>query len=187
MIRRVTETKVLSQAYNRIFKSLNPFSPAVQIEVPVRRVLYPTYGYHLDANQYQALTKALIDCGEKEFYISILEYERKYNGPFTEGDHWVCELSNYLEYAELPIVLENALYSTNGMWGILISHELHALLACHPRFWEAFRKYYPNWKQDQDRFVEEWKYNHNTYGSDISWLDDFLDSLTDTMQGKTDE
>jgi hypothetical protein len=184
MIKRVTDTRLLSQAFDHIFKTLDPFTQAAQPDVPVRRVLYPTFGYHLDANQYEALTGALFDCGEQEFFISIVEYELKYNGPFTAGDHWICESPSYTEYTNLPLVLENALYSINGLWGILVSHENHALMACHTSFWDVFQKYYPDWEQDQKRFVEYWKYNQNAYGSDISWLQDFLDSLTPPATGK---
>ena len=185
MIKRATDTGLLSQAFDHIFKTLDPFAPAAQPDVPIRRVLYPTFNYHLDANQYKAMIRALLDCGEQEFFISIVEHELKYNDPFTAGEHWICESSSYTEYTDLPLVLENALYSTNGLWGILVSHESHALLACHPSFWGVFQKHYPDWEQDQRRFVEYWQCNQKVYGSDISWLQDFLDSLMPCGKGSS--
>ncbi len=151
MIKSIIDTTLLREAYQRVFRLRDPFTPAGQPEMPVKVVLFPTDNYHLTAEQFRALTGALLDCGEREFFISEIEVEPD---PFDTGDHWVCEEPSFSEYTNLLIVIENALYSSSGSWGILLSHELHALLARHPSFQDAPKKRYQNWKKDQNELLE---------------------------------
>lgn len=178
MIKSITDTTRLHEAYHRVFRSRDPFTPAGQPEMPVRVILFPTDNYRLTAEQFRALTNTLLDCGEREFFVSEIEVEPD---PFDAGDHWICEEPSFSEYTDLLIVIENALYSSSGSWGILLSHELHALLVCRQSFWDAFKKRYPNWKRDQDEFIESWQYNEKELGSDVKWLKPFLAHLTQTV------
>jgi hypothetical protein len=178
MIKRVTETTLLNQAFYRVFRSTDPFAPAGRLEMPIRIVLYPTYGYHLNADQFQALADTLSDCGEPDFFMSLIEVEPD---PFATEYNWVCEVPSLSEYMDLPLPAENGLYSMNGLWGILVSHEDHALLVCHSLFWHAFQQRYPNWKQDQEKFIQAWYRNEKELGSDVQWLREFLAHLSQSV------
>ena len=175
MIRPTTDTERLREAFYRVFKSRDPFSPAGRNEFPVRVVLYETDMYGLEEKQFAALMGAIHECGEREFFISMVETEAD---PFRldtwnkgEHAHWVCEEPvTFEEYVKLNLFIENAIYSSSGAWGVLLSHELHALLVCQQSFWEAFAKRYPNWKQDLEQFVELWRYHEKERGIDVSWL-----------------
>lgn len=174
MIKRATDIKELRQAFYSVFKSRDPFEPAWQVDLPIKIVLFPTDSYHLTFGQFQALIGALLSCGERKFFISEIEGE---SDPFDTGYHWVCEEPNFTEYTNLTVGIENSIYSLSCSWGILLSQELHALLVCDYSFWNAFQKQYPNWGQDREEFIKYWSDNEKAYGSDISWLQDFLDSL----------
>lgn len=165
----------LKKIYNKVFDSYDPFAPAVSTMFSVKAVLFPTDSYHLTLEQFGALIHALSIQRENEFYISEIEYSLD---PFIKGEHWFCSQLRFEEYTNLPIGVENAVYSTNGNWGIVLSHELHALLVCHKPFWDAFRKKYTNWKNDKIEFLNYWD-GIKSEGVNINWLPDFLDNIID--------
>lgn len=183
MIEPTTNTKRLREAFYRIFKSRDPFEPTSQEAFPLRVVLYPTDVYYLTGEQFGALMGALHDCGEREFFVSMVESEPEArNWNTDENRHWVCKEPSFDEYMNIELFLENAIYSSSGSWGILISHEHHALLVCHSSFWKAFQKRYPNWEQDQIEFINNWYTNEKETGCDIGWLNPFLAHLKPNFQ-----
>jgi len=179
MIKQADKPSLLSQIFHYVFRSYNPFTSAGQLNMPVRIVLYPTYGYYLNSEQFQALTSTLNDCGEQEFFISEVEAEPD---PFVTSYHWVCKSPSFSEYMNLSLSTENALYSANGLWGILVSHEDHALLVCQPNFARFFQAHYSHWKQDLEKFVQNWQQNEKELGSDIRWLEEFLNHLSPPIE-----
>lgn len=182
MIKQTNDTARLREAFYRVFRSRDPFSAAGHEELPVRVVLYPTYGYYLETQQFQALIGALHDCGEREFFISMVEAEPEpRNWDSKEFTHWVCEKPTLEEYMSIGVFIENALYSPSGSWGILLSHEDHALLVCQPSFWDAFQSRYPNWRQDLEQFIELWRFHEKERDVDVGWLEPLLDHLTPTL------
>lgn len=172
MIEQVNDVFNLEKIYSRIFRSADPFSRAGQPNLPSTVVIYPTNGYYLTKLQFDAMMYANKTIGSSEFFVSQVEHS--YHNPFVEGEHWKCVNPSFEEYYEISIGLENAVYSTSASWGILISHEDHALLVSNLEFWEAFKSRYPDWGKDYFTFLENWK-NLNV---DNSWLEDFLAGLT---------
>lgn len=181
MIKPVTDLNALKKAFSNIFTSANPFEAAATSELSARVVLYPTNLYYLDEEQFRALMAAITILDEAKFYISFTELK---DAPFTAGGpkgeiaNWECEKLTYEEYLSIDLFMENAIYSASGTWGILLSHELHALFVSSDGFWNNFSKNYRNWKRDIQDFVklwERWKVNR---GVDISWLPTLLNHLT---------
>jgi hypothetical protein len=180
MISTAIDIARLREVFFRIFNSRNPFEPAGQEDFAVRAILFPTDVYYLDSSQFQALMGAMRDCGENFFFLSMVESEPdSRNWAVDESIHWLCEEPTYEEYRNVDIYIENALYSSDGKWGILISHEQHALLVCYPSFWDAFRSQYPSWENDKDKFIESWHLNEKETGCNIEWLNPFLAHLTE--------
>ncbi|MBI1762687.1 MAG: hypothetical protein HYR56_14730 [Acidobacteria bacterium] len=175
MLTKATDIAKMREAFYASFCSRNPFEPSGNLDMPHRIILYPTYGYHLAENQFQAVVEASLACGEESFLISEVEYQPD---PFVTGQHWVCKGLTFDEYLNLPLSVENALYSLNGEWGILVSHEDHALLVSRFSFWEHFQRKYPQWKDDHEKFIEFWRQNVREYGSDVGWLKIFLAHLS---------
>jgi hypothetical protein len=182
MIEPVTDIAPLREAFYKVFSSRSPFDPAGRDEFSVKAVLYPTYGSHLEVKQFQALTRALADCGEHEFYISMVEWEPERRvWDVEENSHWLCWQSTLEEYKGAEIYLENALYSTRGSWGVLLSHEDHALLVCHDELWESFENCYPDWRKDYAEFINYWK-EVESEGVNVDWLKSFLSHLTKSLE-----
>lgn len=183
MIKSANDLERLRKAFYCVFHSRNPFSPAGGEELMTKTILYETDLYYLNFEQFQALIGAVRASGEQEFFISMVETEAD---PFSlntwnenESAHWICEEPvRFEEYRGLNLFIENAIYSSNGTWGFLLSHEFHALLVCQPQFWDAFRAQYPNWQRDLKDFAENWRHFERERGVATKWLQPLLDHLT---------
>lgn len=145
--------------------------------------MYPTSVYYLEAEQFLDLMAALRERGEQEFYISMIESEPEQRVWGTsEKSHWLCRTPTLEEYEKLDLFIENALYSVNGSWGVLISHEHYALLVCDSELWESFQKYYPAWQKDYTEFIDYWKEVESGGVKVSQWLNPFLAHLTKSPQ-----
>jgi len=172
MVELISYAKNLEKLYYKVFRSTDPFVDAGQPILPIKAVIYPTYGYHLKEQQFEALKGANKAIGSIEFFISQIEHYPA--NPFVVGEHWKCIDPSFEEYNETSIALENAIYSADGSWGFLISHEDHALIVSDLEFWEAFKKLYSDLREDYYLFLNYWK----QVNEGKSWLDHFLASLT---------
>jgi hypothetical protein len=172
MIVQEYNTSVLKKVYSKIFRSTDPFFDAGQSNYPIKAVIYPTYGYYLTKDQFDALMYANKSIGSNEFFISEIEYRPQ--DPFIVGNHWKCINPSFEEYYQISIAIENAVYSVDAAWGFLISHEDHALLVSTVEFWDVFKKKYSSWMEDYNAFLVYW--NNVEVGK--IWLKDFLNGLT---------
>lgn len=164
----------LEEILKKVFIVYDPYKPEVSENLSVKTVLFPTDSYHLDESQFQALLAAIETTNEQRFYVS--EIERKPD-PFKRGDHWLCHRPNFQDYTHLPIGVWYAIYSSDGNWGLLLSDELHALLACDESFWSEFSKHYPYAERDKAEFLKYWAhYQKEDTRSD--WLQELLNLLT---------
>lgn len=174
MILRLTENlSDCEQTFKTVFGSFDPFEPIVHEGFPIRKVLFPTESYHLDHKQFGALLAATASREEKKFYVSEIE---SMPSPFVKGSHWFCDDPSFSDYTHLPIGVENAIYSLDGTWGFLLSHELHAFLACDEDFWSNFEVVYPNWRNDEAEFIDYWR-EAKSEGTKTDWLPNFLGLL----------
>lgn len=164
-------------AFDRIFTDTDPFKPAIRNDVAIRTILYPTVPYFLSAGQYQALTNALSSSRHAEFYVLQTEIDAMSSGSLVESGQWLVKDLSYEEYLKLDLFVENALISADGEWGILLSHESHAVFASSKRFWDSFSARYDN-SGDKKAFIGLWENLSKTRGVDISWLAGLLSSLT---------
>ncbi len=166
-ISNAKEIKKVEEIFFRIFKNKDPFGEMFQENIVKRMILCPIDGYYLNKNQYSAILEALKVNGERRFVISIIE---GYN-----NESWLVETNtSYNEYLQLPVYLENAIFSTQGDWGLMISHEEYAVLGGDELFISDFLSTYSNPDEDIINFVEMWNYNKEKYKSDLNWLDVFF-------------
>lgn len=162
------ETKDLSairSAWEQVFCSNDPFVWPFRPRFMSGRIFYPTDGYHLTKLQFQAVGEALKQTGETGFFLSVVESEGL---SFLDRGwgHWVCESPSYEEYTQMPLTLENAIYSREGRWGVLISHEMHAVIAGSAEFMAALSGQYREWSNDLRLLRQAWSGNPNA-----GWLE----------------
>lgn len=168
------ETNWLKQCYEKIFSNYDPFAPVFATELlSVRVVLFPTDSYHLTESQFQAISAAIETREDRRFYISEIGWSAD---SFQKGHHYLCFRPSFGRYTRLGIGVENAIYGADGSWGILLSDELHAFLACDERFWKEFSKHYPDVKTDRAEFLDYWEHYKKEDTYDV-WLRRFLSLL----------
>jgi len=163
---------VIRAAWRRVFSANDAFSWPFRETIEVGRVFYPSDGCHLTRGQYSALVDAIQCAGETGFLLSVVESEGL---SFLDRDwgHWSCDLPSYGEYSALNLTLENALYSKDGHWGVLISHEMHALVGGTETFMTALDDRYRGWGDDLRMLREAWSDNPNS-----DWLESTLSRVT---------
>lgn len=179
IISRKENVAVLKDDFSKIFSYRNPFGKMFATSILDKVLLCPINGYCLSRKQLSALILTAQMLGESSYYLSEIEgnkaFEKNDDSSAYDFGHWELGIStSYDEYEKLRIPIENALYSKNGKWGVIISHEDFAVLGGTSEFVTLFKKNYPEWQQDTKNFIEMWNSNKEHYGSDISWIPDFL-------------
>ncbi|MDD4402738.1 MAG: hypothetical protein PHI24_13010 [Desulfitobacteriaceae bacterium] len=188
MIRALLESSFdrIKKAYFKIFSGNSPFEYCFRKEIEKAKLLYPVDGYYLTQEQYIALMLTISNLYiDEEVIISEIETESigdifKQNSDVTKYElkHWSFDLSTtYEEYMQMDINVENAIYSSQGKWGILISHEEHAVIGGSIEFLDMFKTKYPEFENSMKSFQAYWKYNKKHYNSDMEWYDKFINSL----------
>ena len=154
--------------YWELFNSNDPFAEVFTDKLSNRMILCPTDGYFLTEEQYMALLKTMKSLDEVSFFISEVEGESDF---FNSPSHWrICVETSYEEYCQLPVCLENAIYSESGLWGLIISHEEHALFGGNQNAIRLFKDNLPNWEHGIAQFTRKWEYNQKEYGSKVDWI-----------------
>ncbi len=163
-------------AFNKIFKNTDPFGKMFNYSISNKLLLSHTNGYYLNKKQFKALMNTIKEVDEDSFFLTITE-----DLDFSLVDkESICGTRvfkpniTYEEYEQNKIVLENAIYSKNGTWGILISHEDHAVIGGSNEFIKIFKQFYTCWEDEPKKFIKKWRYNQQHFNSDISWIPEFL-------------
>lgn len=168
-------------ALHRVFAREDPWHRPFAAGVEVRRLLYPV-SFTLSGFDFpllEALVSASTGLGEAGFYVSVVERPRRGSKRDCEEDwHWYIPYSEMEAYHSLGyvFVLEHTLYSPSGRWGLMISHEDHALLGGEAVFFTAMREAIPGFDDvaQIQEFLSVWEYYRVQAGADVSWIPDLL-------------
>jgi hypothetical protein len=99
-----------------------------------------------------------------------LKNPKKYFHP----GHWVVTNQNiYSDYSSLKIILDNAIYSPSGKWGVMISHEDFAVIGADITFIKRFKQCYPNWEEEKLKFIRRCN-DLSNQNPNLEWLAAFL-------------
>lgn len=159
--------------FDRVFVTENPFDPPFAIAIEARMILFPVH-YVMERALARAIKKASSRLNETSFYLSVLERPKaeEQDRPY----HWLIPFTHLEEYRELgyPFVLENAIYSNCWTWGVMFSHERHAVLGGSAEFVQAIVEMLPDLVNQVEKFIAAWKQNHTRFGSNLDWLPGLL-------------
>ena len=157
-------------SFNQIFVKNDPFGNDIfSSKMEEKTILMGISGYFLDKETFLALEKTAKEFNEKDFFISeteclqISEIKNFKKRPF----------SSYERYVKSEILLENAQYSEVGRWGILISQEEFGIMGATAEFMEVFKRQYPPYAQQMDKFDKCMAYKKQRYNADLDWVKDF--------------
>lgn len=166
----VTEITVSSAraTWCRVFATCDPFVDPFAEPVADAVLIYPTKVYCLTEQQYTAIQAAIEAIGDDAFYFSYCEGDRT----FDQTRHLRCERATYQEYQNVAtLMLEHALYGPDASWGLLISHEEHAIMGGTGAFISTFIREYGSPAKDLQKLQSAWAGNPNG-----QWLTDLLKS-----------
>ena len=144
----------MRESWERIFSSNDPFCDPFSETVGSRLLFYPTDAYHLTDIQYNAVINTMRALDEEYFYVSVVEWAGDF---FKRGTHWWCQRPSYDEYLKLPLILESALYSNSGVFGAIVSHEMHGIIGGNKVFIDTLKREYPTWRNDRERIKDDWE------------------------------
>jgi hypothetical protein len=176
--------KEAAPVLRKIFACEDPYNQPFASNVEARAILYPvslTLDY-TDTPLLEAIISTATKAGDSGFYLSIVERPppKAQDKPY----HWYFPFTEIKTYSSLdyPAILEHVLYSPNGRWGLMISHEDHALLGGTQVFFNTMREIIPGFddiNQIQD-FLTDWKHYNKEHGADINWIPRLLTHVYDT-------
>lgn len=177
-ITSITDKSHLQIMYNKVFNSNDPFGQIFSDEIPHRLLVCTIPSPYLDEELLRAVTCAARFVGDEYFYIS--EVEGRSIHTFLDENHWKLKIDvTYDEYSRTtpPILFENAIYSPNGSWGILVAHDDFAVIGGNEIFISTIKENYAKWKSGLDMFLKKWAFNVNHHIGNLCWLPTFLEHL----------
>lgn len=182
VLRRIDAPDRLKTVFWSLFQSNDPFGEVFRDSMPVRLILCPTNGYYLNQHQFNAMIRTAKAINESHIFLSEIEGINSFSEQPNEngyvGSHFEVSVPcNYEDYINTMLAVENALYSPTGQWGIIISHEEHAVIGGERSFMEKFKQYYPDWSNGLSKFRQMWECNAKKFNSDTSWIDTFLNHV----------
>ncbi len=167
------------RAFHRIFRSADPFDEPFMEGITDRAIFYPT-GYGLDANRLAAVATAARAVESPMAFFSGLE---GYDGTnFEQYDHHRILLVSDMSFPALmkeltnagwPSLVESALYAVDGSWGVLTSHEQHAVIGGPSAFLRELSEHV-DLNGDGVAFVSRWKYVHDDGHVAVEWVPNLL-------------
>lgn len=157
-----------AKGWGLAFQSVDPFGWPFASSLSYGRIIFPTDGCQLFREQFEALARVANMHGETHCYLAVVEGHERIEGDQDE-QLFTVDLSDYESYASLHLTLENALYSMSGMWGMLVSHEMHAVLGSNASFISEFNKIDRSAERDWKDFLDQWRDDrHIDWVADIS-------------------
>jgi hypothetical protein len=162
-----------------VFRTTNAFDRNLfQDSITSRLILHPTDNLWLTEKQYEAFLATIKREGDTEFYISELSCSsfttKRKPGEYCNR-HWKCTISClYGIYSEIDFLLDVAIFSKSGQWGIWISNEETGAIGGSKMFIDHFKLYYPDWITDWESFQKEYKQLKNEEGKQSARLDDYV-------------
>jgi hypothetical protein len=148
----------------KVFVNDNPFGQPFSSNITQRRIIY-YYKYGIEPPLTDALVAAASSVGDSGFYWSVLWRDKDVYHQTDEINHCYVPFSEFVSiYVEQDheffqkiqyfFILENVIYSPQGKWGIMFSHESFGLLGGIPEFVEIFEKLIPDLNQQVYGFID---------------------------------
>ncbi|MBD2092132.1 hypothetical protein H6F67_19980 [Microcoleus sp. FACHB-1515] len=192
-MRTLTEAEYQIEAephLRKIFIHDDAFQQPFAFGISDRLIIFP-YKYSIEPPLTEAIVAAAASLGEKNCYFSILwRWQDPQQTKAIEPSHWQISLTEFhAAYVGdencLPLIasrqssfnlLEGAIYSGRGTWGIMVTHESFGLLGGTSEFMQAVRSFMPNIDQQVLDFLSYIKECKQGYGKDgsFAWVRSLL-------------
>jgi hypothetical protein len=175
----------LEEASLRVFKNLDAYEVAFTPEIECRFVLFPVDHYRLTKDQFVALGRAAVEAvHDNSAYLFDVEQWTKFGWDRKRREYWLLSLDDYEAYENPPddaniVIIQNAIVSTSGRWGMVISDENHAIVGGSKEFVSRFLDALQvNKNEMRNLWLRHWHRNQKELGYETSWLSRQVDELT---------
>ncbi|MGK7874025.1 MAG: hypothetical protein AB4426_12145 [Xenococcaceae cyanobacterium] len=143
----------------RVFVNDDPFEEPFSPNITGRIIIYPCYNY-LETPLIDALIAAASSLGDTSCYLTQLWRDEKepnhcYIPLLQLHEFYCCSSGNNKLIEKIKLLSEYVIYSGQGKWGLMVSHEHHGMLGGSPEFIEAVYQVIP----DLDRQVYDFLKN----------------------------
>jgi hypothetical protein len=178
-IEDVSELATVRAALGSVFRETNCFGQPLKSNTE-GALAFPDGLYSPTTEQFDRLALAASRLDETDAYIAVTE------GTGSPSD---IELVWRFDLRESPYgalnqhhtdvwapALENAIFSTNGSWGIVFSQEDHAVLGGSKLFVSNFASRFPQERIGAE-FVRTWRQRAVEWKTDIEWLPGLLENV----------
>ena len=135
----LTESEWIERAVparDRVFTTLDPFDAPFSEDVVERRLLFPV-SYQLEPAQIAIVRAAAKGVGDESIFLE----SRVDSTP--DAFYWEFSADGEGPYDVIESVLENAILSSSGKWGMTISEEDHAVIGGVPEFMQMIAESFP--------------------------------------------
>jgi hypothetical protein len=150
------EKAAAAEIWSRVFNSPDPFGWPFSSRLGSGRILFPTDGCHLTSEQFETLAAVVAKReGTGLCYLAVVEGLEKLEGSSKEMILQI-DLSDYESYQALHLTIENAIYSMSGGWGVLLSHEMHAVVGGEAAFISDFNQMDDSSEEQWSAFLAQW-------------------------------
>ncbi len=183
---KMTVRKLTNEEFEQEVK---PVLERVLCEVPIfgllpgqdyqkRALLFPI-NFRLPKTEFSAVITAADAVGDTGFYLSLLERDER-SGSVNDLYFSLLEAENYFGFSVRGIVslLENVMFSPNGSWCIKFVVDEHAVIGGSSLFIDTLFNNLPKSAHEYLLdFLEDCRYEKETWGHSLDWLPPFLDYL----------
>ncbi len=116
---------------------------------------------------------------EETFYLAIVEGLDSIESIPLEV--WKISFNSYNDFLinehTYSIALENVIFSLNGNWGIISSHESHGVIGGSEQFINTLKDMLPMLDFQVIQFLNYWKSYHEDFGVNIDWLPTLMEHV----------
>jgi hypothetical protein len=164
----------------KVFIKDDSFDSPFMSEVKSRRIIFD-YHYLLNPPLTDAISSAGLKLGDKGCYISSLWRPGPEYGEPKEPYHWYLSWSEFELYYEGYLdntFGEHVLYSPQGKWGVMISHEHYGLLGGTADFVEEVSRNFPELDHQVYEFLEYFRdFKANYEQATLGWIPEVLSNV----------
>ncbi len=176
------------RAFRTVFKTTETFVNPFQTEITKCVILF-SEPYALEGKYLNAIGRSALESGDTNIaYISLIEGLS--GNEFSSRFHWSFDLFDY-PYEELrkdedwfPL-MENAIYSLNGAWGIIFSEYGHAIIGGSNLFFDALERQVPQIHEDVYLFLAEIKVDIESSRKTVPYFQGWLPNLLSSIYGSS--
>lgn len=140
---------------NSNFDEINNFnSDIISKKIILSQSGEDEHSFTLTQKQYEALIKSMVKFKEDYCYRYICEGYKKNEFIVNDINELLLIAKNmsFEGYQKNDTLLENIVYSSQENWAIILTMDNYGILAATEEFMNEYKKNYPDWKSDIDKF-----------------------------------